>query len=102
MSTQEMRIQTSSSNHLIKSILTPRINPLVLDGSVYYNDKEHCNNIIRLKKNLLNEFNQLNNSNSLAYRMELYRDTKQIMDRIIELGKEGKLPILLFFYQLLK
>ncbi len=103
MSTQEIEVQTGISNYLIKSILTPRINPLILNGSVYYNDKERCNNIIRLKKDLIKEFSQLKDKNyALAYRMELYNNTKQIIDRILELSKEGKLPILFFFYHLLR
>ncbi len=102
MSTQ-IEAQQSISSSLVKSILTPKINPLILNGSVYYNDKEHCNNIIRIKRDLIKEFSQLTDKgNSLSYQMELYRNTKEIIERIYELGKEGKIPILLFFHTMLK
>ena len=82
-----------------KFILTSKLKPLIVNGSIYYNDKEGAHNLLRLKKDVINEFIQLNNKEvSPAYRMEFYRNSNQLLKRIEELGQEGKLPVLLFFY----
>ena len=85
------------------SILTRNNKLIMIDGKVYYSDHDRWNSMIRLKKTLLHEFNQLSKKdNSVAYRMELYNNTNDMLNRITELGKEGRLPILLFFYNMLK
>ena len=80
-------------------ILTPKLRPLIVNGSIYYNDKDGYYNLLRLKKQILNEFMELNNKNvSPAYRMEIYRSGEQLLRRIEKLENEKRLPILLFFY----
>lgn len=70
--------------------------PIIGEGVVSYNKDSRINNIIRLKKNLLDNYGNLGKEKDLFYRSELYPSFDQLLKRIQELKEKGILPILLF------
>jgi len=80
--------------------IQPKLKPLIVQGKLSYNENVRCNNILRLKKEIREEFFDLNGNHQLmSYRMEFYRTEAELQKRINEiiLAKTG-LPFLLFFY----
>ncbi len=71
--------------------------PVIVEGSVSYDEKSRVNCLMRIKKRLIKRFPELKEPKQVSYRMELWNTFEELQDRIGELGKtKGGLPILLF------
>ena len=81
-------------------MLIPSNRPIIVDGSVFYDDKSRTNNIIRLKKRIVEEFQDLKEANDVFYRAELYKTYADFRQRVEELlmQKQG-IPMLIFLYK---
>lgn len=78
--------------------LTPRREPLVIDGHLSYNESNQSWNSIKIKKELLNEFPDLKQKQGVfKYKMILHKNPKEIEKFIKEIIINGAYPILLFF-----
>jgi len=81
--------------------LKPIKGPIIVNGSLYYDESDRARTRIRLKKPIVNEFTQLKNFKAkLRYRMEYHRTISTLKKRMkkIENGEEG-IPFLLFLYE---
>ena len=84
-----------------KRTLIP-IRELEVDGRISYKESLQLWCIIRLKKQIINEFPQLKEKRSkFSYKMLYYRDIEQLEKRIKELkkNKETSLPMLMWLYK---
>ena len=80
------------------NILKPRIKPILVEGRLSYNENVRCNNILRFKKEIREQFSDLQGkTNLISYRMEYYRTEEELKARLHEIisNKTG-LPFLLF------
>ena len=81
-------------------LLIPSNRPIIVDGSVFYDDKSRTNNIIRLKKRIVEEFQDLKGLNNVYYRAELYKTYEELQKRIAELVAQRQgIPMLIFLYK---
>lgn len=82
-------------------VIRPKIKPIVVQGRLSYNENVRCNNILRFKKEIRNEFEDLQGRNGLiAYRMEYYRNEDELLERINQIIKSKiGLPFLLFLFR---
>jgi len=81
-------------------ILIPKSKPLIIDGIVSYSETCRARSIIRLKKDVINEFNDLKNRDKLIrYKLEYYRGPRRLQKRVNEITENGGgIPFLLFIY----
>jgi len=80
--------------------LTPKPKPLIVDGTISYSESSRARNVIRLKKQIINEFEDLKDRNKdINYKLEYYRNFDKLQARIDKLAnnQEG-IPFLLFIY----
>ena len=82
-------------------IIQPKIKPIIIEGRLSYNENVRCNNILRFKKEIRQEFEDLQGKNHLIYyRMEYYRKYEELLKRIKEIiNQELGLPFLLFLFK---
>lgn len=82
-------------------VIKPKIKPIIVHGKLSYNENVRCNNILRFKKEIRNEFDDLQGKNHLiAYRMEYYRNENELLNRINEIIKNKiGFPFLLFLFK---
>jgi hypothetical protein len=80
--------------------LTPKPKPLVTDGVISYDTSCRARTMIRLKKEIVHEFEDLKNKDKLVnYKLEYHRDFNKLQERVSELNLKGDgLPFLLFIY----
>lgn len=80
--------------------ITPKPKPLVVDGVVSYSEANRARSVIRLKKEIIQEFDDLKRRDkSIGYKLEYHRDFDKLRERISELNnKEEGIPFLLFIY----
>ena len=83
-----------------KKPLLPR-NCIDIDGKILYSEGDQAWNLIRLKKEVLNEFYQLKEKRlKFSYQMIYYRVYEDLEKAIKELKKQNKaLPVILWLYQ---
>jgi hypothetical protein len=84
-----------------KKPLTPR-NVIDIKGRMIYCERDHSWNLIRLKKEVLNEFYQLKEMRSkFSYHMVYYRSYEELEKALKELKKNRDiaLPFLVFLYK---
>jgi len=81
-----------------KQTLTPT-KIVEIDGSLYYEEKLGAWSIMRLKADLIHEFNQLKEKRSkIGYRLVFYRNYEEFEKQMKKIVKEkGVLPVLMFF-----
>ena len=79
-------------------LLKPRIKPILVRGSLYYCEGDRANSIIRLRKEIREEFLESMRKN-IKYQMEYYRTKEEFESRMKKLFDEGKLPFLLLLYK---
>jgi len=82
-------------------VIQPKIKPLIVSGRLSYNENVRCNNILRFKKEIREEFSDLKGkANLISYRMEYFRSDKELYDRINQVIEAGiGLPFLLFLFR---
>ena len=82
-------------------VIKPTIKPIIVKGKLSYNENVRCNNILRFKKEIRNEFDDLQGRNGLiAYRMEYYRIEEELLERVNQIIKEKiGIPFLLFLFK---
>ena len=82
-----------------KKPLFPR-NQVNVDGKILYSEGDQAWNLIRLKKDVINEFNQLKEKSSkFSYHMAYFRAYEELEKAVKSLKKEGALPVLVWFYR---
>lgn len=76
-------------------------NCIDINGKILYSEGDQAWNLIRLKKDVLNEFYQLKERRlKFSYQMIYYRVYEDLEKAIKELKKQNKaLPVLLWLYQ---
>lgn len=81
-------------------VLTPKPKPLITKGVVSYSESSRARNIIRLKKEIIREFNDLKDrKKEINYKIEYHRNTSRLNRRIKEITESGEgVPFLLFIY----
>jgi hypothetical protein len=79
--------------------ILPRREPVKIKGNLLYNESAQTWNIIRLKKEVLNEFPELKDKRgSFLYTMIIPRSEKEIDQQFIDMLKSKKVfPIFLSF-----
>jgi len=85
----------------MKNALTPR-KKIQVEGKVSYSESSQAWNIIKLKKELFEEFPQLKEKRaSFSYRMEFFRDEEELDNfyKRFKGSKEKVMPILMFLYK---
>ena len=90
-----------NTNNQNKKPLLPR-NCIDVDGKVIYSEGNQAWNIIKLKKEVLNEFYQLKDKSSklFSYKMVYYRKYEELEKAIRELKKNNQaLPVLVWLYK---
>ena len=82
-------------------ILQPKIKPIIAEGRLSYNENVRCNNILRFKKEIREEFEGLQGNNQLiGYRMEYYRNEEELQNRLTQvINDKIGLPFLLFLFK---
>ena len=85
---------------MFAEILKPKKKPLIVKGAVSYSEAVRARNIIRLKKEVVNEFLDLKDrEKSITYKLEYHRNFTKLKKRIEEINKNGDgIPFLLFIY----
>ena len=75
-----------------------RKNPIITEGRLHYDNLTRRNNRIRLKKILIEEFEDLVRAKDVRYRTELYFTYEEMQERIKSIvDQKQAMPILLFF-----
>lgn len=79
-------------------VLQPKKSTLDIKGRISYTEADQAWNMIKLKKELLNEFSDLKEKRSkFAYQMLFYRTYAELEKLVKKMKKEeSALPILLF------
>ena len=83
-----------------RKTLIPR-SILEIEGKVAYGEGFQSWNLIRLKKEFIEEFPQLKEKrSSFSYKMVFCREYKQILKTLKNLSAEGEqMPVLMFLYR---
>jgi len=84
-----------------KKPLCPR-NCIDINGKIIYSEGDQAWNLIRLKKEVLNEFYQLKEKRAkFSYHMVYYRNYEELEKAVKELKKKSEmvLPFLVFLYK---
>ena len=78
--------------------LRPQKNAIEIKGKFSYSEGIRAWNIIRFKKELINEFPQLKEKRSaFSYKMTFYQEYKELEKAIRKIKRDGgALPVLLF------
>ena len=79
-------------------LLKPRVKPILVNGNLYYCEGDRSNSIIRLRKEIRQEFLE-DMRKSVKYQMEYYRTKEEFQSRVKKLVDAGSLPFLLFLYE---
>jgi len=79
-------------------LLKPRLNPIKVEGKLYYCEGDRSNSIIRLKKEIRKEFVD-SSKKDIKYIMEYYRTKEEFQSRVNNLVKEENLPFILFLFR---
>ena len=80
--------------------LAPKSKPLVVDGIISYSEANRARTVIRLKKEVVHEFEDLKSKDkSICYKLEYHRNFDKLKERVSELNNnEDGIPFLLFIY----
>ena len=78
--------------------LKPRIKPILVKGKLYYCEGDRSNSIIRLKREIRDEFLE-NIRKNIKYQIEYYRTKQELKERMENLMNGDQLPFLLFLYR---
>jgi len=86
---------------MVKKTLTPRkiVNS---EGKVHYSESNQAWNILKLKKEMFEEFPQLKEKRaSFSYQLIYHRDVKEIEQTIKKMlkGNDRMVPLLLWLYK---
>lgn len=90
----------SGLNNMQGKPLIPR-KVISVKGKVHYSEGNQAWNLIKLKTEFLNEFNQLKEKRSkFSYEMMFGRSEEEMVEALKQIIKEGKImPILMFLYK---
>jgi len=83
-------------------IISPTKQTVEIKGKLFYSDSDQAWNLIRIKKELLQEFPHLKEKDidGLVYYMKLYRNYDELKDFVKDIEKNaGIIPIVLFLGQ---
>ena len=83
-----------------KQPLNPR-KIINVKGKVHYSESNQAWNLIKLKTEFLNEFNQLKNRRAkFSYEMVFGRTEEEMVEALKQIIRQGKImPILMFLYK---
>jgi len=85
------------NSEMNKKILIPRT-IINTEGRLTYNDNLHAWNLLRLKKEITDEFPQLKEKRSkFSYKMSFHRNHEELVKTIKELKDDQVMPVLLWF-----
>jgi hypothetical protein len=83
----------------IKNFIEPKRNPIKTNGKVSYWDGQRAWSIIRLKKEIINEFPQLKDRSSpVGYQLRFYREFEELEKALKRIKKESGVPPVLFWF----
>ncbi len=84
-----------------KSYLRPyRKNKQAIQGKLCYNESVRAWNVLRLKKELLEEFTDLKDKTTrFTYEMLLFYDYERLQKHLDSLKEQGEAPPLLFWFK---
>ena len=82
----------------MENILRPKHDTLKLCGNLSYGEGNRAWNVLRFKKNILQEFPQLKErQKKFGYKMVMHRSFKELKEAINKMEKESDvIPIFLF------
>ena len=85
---------------MARMILTPWTQKLVSEGRVSYNESAQAWNILRLPKEIMNDFPVLKKKRAkLSFKLEHVRNIENLKTRVKKIEEEKKaIPILLYLY----
>ena len=82
-----------------KKPLTPKT-IIDVDGKLAYAEGFQCWNILRLKKEIVDEFPQLKEKRSaFSYRLIFFRTHEELLNSIKKLKNEDVMPLILWMYK---
>jgi hypothetical protein len=82
-----------------KKPLVPR-NFLDVEGKIIYSEGDQAWNLIRLRKEILNEFHQLKEKSSkFSYKILYFRNFEEFQAEFKKIKKGEVLPMLVWFYR---
>ena len=86
---------------MVYNIIKPKVKPIIVHGKLSYNENVRCNNILRFKKEIREEFDDLQGKNHLiGYSMEYYRTGNELLNRVSQIKNDNSgLPFLLFLFK---
>jgi hypothetical protein len=83
----------------MEKTLTPR-KVIKVKGKVHYSESNQAWNIIKLKSEFLNEFQQLKEKRSkFSYEFVFGRSEKEMIETMKNAKDGGKMPVLMFLYK---
>lgn len=83
----------------MKNALTPK-RIINVEGKIAYAESFQAWNVIRLKKELVDEFPQLKEKrSSFSYKIVFCRDFKEITSHINKLKNDSVMPMLMWLYK---
>ncbi len=93
-----MRVTNKYSCFLKQNMNTTKlIRPMIVNGSLIYNESSRACSIIRLKRTVLEEFPQLKSKDNCFYQLEFWKDYATTLQRITEAQEnEEGIPLLLW------
>ncbi len=96
LSTSQSRTKTKENERFVT--LSPMQQTLKVDGKLFYNEPSQAWSIIRLKKEMLQEFPQLKEKrDNFIYQMYLPRKYEDLKKMLNEMEKQKQtIPILMF------
>jgi hypothetical protein len=85
---------------MARMILTPWTGSISVEGRISYNESAQAWNILRLPKEIMNDFPVLKKKRAkLSFRMEHVRNIENLKARVKKIEEEKKpIPILLYLY----
>ncbi|MFH0808708.1 MAG: hypothetical protein V1888_03800 [archaeon] len=84
---------------MAKTTLAPRTR-INSEGKVHYSESAQAWNVLKLKKEMFEEFPQLKEKRSkFSYKLTYYRSPKELEKEMKELVGKQVMPVLLFLYK---
>ncbi|MBL7148267.1 MAG: hypothetical protein ISS82_05570 [Nanoarchaeota archaeon] len=79
-------------------LLKPKVRPICVKGRLYYCEGDRANSVIRLRKEIRQEFLDHSRKN-IAYQMEYYRTKEEFKNRMDKLMEDNILPFIMFLFE---
>lgn len=79
------------------NFVKPLTETLIVEGPIYYHNRDRMFNFLRLKKKLMVFFGKVSHNEFLTYHAELHPTFASLREKINELERDGLLPLILLF-----